>query len=151
MNFSDDFSSNNYDTSKTLSLISLIHSKAECYLNEELKKKGLPNLSTSHGFILYNLSVKKEMTMGEITQKINRDKSTTTALVKKLVSLGYVEECRDCQDSRLKIIKLTPKGMSFNSATNEISKDLQERCLRGLTQEEAMILSCMLHKIKSNF
>lgn len=141
----------NYDTSKTLSLISLIHSKVECYLSEELKKKGLPNLSTSHGFILYNLARCSELTMGEITKKINRDKSTTTALIKKLIALGYVEEYKSADDCRVKIIKLTPKGMSFTAATSEISKDLQERGLKGLSEDDAKLLCTLLHKVESNF
>ena len=139
------------DTSKTLSLISHIHSRANDYLRDELKKKGLPDLSSSHGFILYNLSQNEKLTMGEIAEKINRDKSTTTILVQKLIHLGFVKTECCTEDSRVKFVRLSEKGRHFTDATAEISAGLLTRCYRGFSVAEAESLTQALLKVASNF
>ena len=48
--------------------------------------------------------------MGNIAQAINRDKSTVTVLVNKLERLKYIEKRKDATDSRVTLIRLTPKG-----------------------------------------
>lgn len=139
------------DTSKTLALISHIHSCAEEYLCTELKKKGLPELSTSHGFILYNLSVFEKLTMGEIAAKINRDKSTATVLVKKLINLNLVETKSCTKDSRVKYVSLSEKGKQFTDATAEISANLLKKCYKGFSSKDAENLTSYLLCVANNF
>ena len=142
---------NRPDTSKTLSLISHIHSRAEEYLRAELKKKGLPNLSSSHGFILYNLAVNERLSMSEIAAKINRDKSTATALVQKLSEMGFVEKSAGEKDSRVKFVRLSEKGRRFTSCTSEISSALIRRCYHGFSESDAQNLTKYLLMVAANF
>ena len=45
-----------YSVSSVLSLISRIHSKSQNFLHKKMAENGLPDLATSHGFILFCLS-----------------------------------------------------------------------------------------------
>ena len=137
-----------YDVSSLLVLISPIHMLAADFTNRRLAEKG--NFVSSHGHILYLLSQRETMTMGEIAQAVNRNKSTTTALIKKLDEEGLTKEETGGADSRKKYISLTPKGKKYNRLTASISKELLEGCYRGFSQEEKEQLLRLLLKLSKN-
>lgn len=66
------------------SLISQIHNYSSNFLKTRLTQEGLPELVSSHGFILYKLSLTEALTMTDLAKNIKKDKSTTTVLIKKL-------------------------------------------------------------------
>lgn len=140
----------NYTISSTLSLISHIHSEAAGFLEKKLAEKGLESLASSHGFILFILSKEKSMLMGELSSAINRDKSTTTALVKKLEKLGFVKTEKSAEDSRKKIITLTEKGKKYNETTSELSKNLLAKAFNEFSDEEKNSLLSLLSKLSEN-
>lgn len=140
-----------YDVSSTVSLVSHIHSLSADFLRSRLNQKGLPELSSSHGFILFLLSKDEELTMGEIARRINRDKSTTTVLVRKLENNGLVETFSNKKDARSKLIKLTAKGMEYNKITSELSTELIQTFYKGFSAEEKSQLLNYLQRISENF
>lgn len=139
------------DSTNVISKISRIHSLCADFLRVELNKTGLPNLASSHGFILFLLSQNESLTMREISEKINRDKSTTTQLVKKLESLGYVKTSSSPEDSRIKLVKLTPQGIKYNDTTSAISDRLKDKFFTDLSDSEISKLEVTLDKISENF
>lgn len=64
--------------------------------------------------------------MQVLSEKINRDKSTMTVLIRKLESLGYVKREPDMADKRISIIHLTEKGFRFRALFERISDELIE-------------------------
>lgn len=138
-----------YTISSVLSLISHIHSQAAEFLEKSLAEKGLESLASSHGFILFCLS-KKPMLMGELSNAINRNKSTATVLVKKLENLGFVKVEKSREDSRKKIIALTEKGEKYNEVTAEISSGLMKKAFRNFCDEEKQNLLNELLKLSDN-
>lgn len=140
----------NSDTN-IISKISHIHSICADFLRVELNKTGFPNLASSHGYILFLLSQNKTLSMREISQKINRDKSTTTVLIKKLESLGYVKTTLSPLDSRSKLVQLTPLGIKYNDAISSISERLKTNFFKTLSDSEIKTLNETLDKISSNF
>lgn len=139
------------DSTNVISKISRIHSLCADFLRVELNKTGLPNLASSHGFILFLLSQNESLTMREISEKINRDKSTTTQLIKKLESLGYVKTASSPEDSRIKLVKLTPQGIKYNDTTSAISERLKDKFFTDLSDSEISKLESTLDKISENF
>ena len=137
-----------YDLTSVPSLISHIHTLSAEFTNSRLAEKG--NFVSSHGFILYLLSRKGRMKMGEIARVINRNKSTTTVLIKKLREEGLIKEENDENDSRMKYISLTPKGKKYNTLTASISRELLETCYRGFSQAEKEELLRLLIKLNEN-
>lgn len=90
------------------------------------------------------------MTMGQIAEKINRDKSTTTVLIKKLLGKGLVKTENCSEDSRKKIISLTEDGKKYNALTGGISRQLLEACYKDFTGEEKETLLKLLVKMSRN-
>ena len=137
-----------YTKEKVLSLISRIHTLGADFTKRFLMEKG--GFSSSHGFILYWLSAEPELTMGELSERINRDKSTTTILVKKLSDEGLVEVFPSGKDSRKRLVRLTQKGREFIPLTEDISKTLMKSCYRDFSEEEKDTLLALLKKLCSN-
>ena len=137
-----------YKVSSVLSLISHIHSSTQEFTNSRLS--GEAKMVSSHGFILYQLSLEEKLTMGEIAERINRDKSTTTVLIKKLREQELVDVCPDTRDSRIKYISLTEKGRLLNSKTASISKELLSVCYSDFTELEKETLLSLLVKMQKN-
>ena len=63
---------------------------ANRFLLEQLEQYGLAGIAPSHGDILVQLFAHGELPMSELAQRIGRDPSTVTALVRKLAAGGYV-------------------------------------------------------------
>lgn len=139
------------DASSVLSLISRIHTLSAEFTRGELSRSPLGSLDGPRCFILFTLARSgRPLSMGEISARINRDKSTATALVRRLESEGLVETARDGSDSRRRIVSLTAEGRRLGSATEGISGALLGRAWAGFSEAEKESLVAMLARIESN-
>jgi DNA-binding MarR family transcriptional regulator len=123
-------------TDHVIVLISTIRDKANKLIGRELRSRSIHGLAPSHGAILFELFQSESVSMMEIAKRINRDKSTVTALVKKLIDLGYVERVKDPNDSRVTLVELTKKGRELKPDFDEISKMLLERVYKSHSTQE---------------
>ena len=139
------------DVNSSISLLSHIHTITADFLIEKLKERGYPDFASSHGNILFQLSVNEKMTMGELSEKINRDKSTTTVLVRKLEKDGFITGDAAPNDKRSRIIYLTERGRQFNATAQELSSDLLGTFFKGFTENEKEEFFNTLLRIKKNF
>ena len=139
------------EINSSISLVSHIHSMAADFLIFRLKAQGLPDFASSHGNILFQLSKNGKMPMGELASNINRDKSTTTVLVRKLEKEGLVQSEPDATDKRSRLISLTPEGAKYTQATSGISAELISTFYRGFSEEEKAEFAGYLERIKKNF
>jgi len=134
-----------------LFLIGKIHYKVDKLLSSELHRHGMTGISPSHGEILGALIISGPLKMKDIAKIIGKDKSTVTALVNKLIDLGYVTKTGDYEDSRITIIELTAKGKSVKSNIAAISRDLRKKAYSKISDEERDTLYNLLMKIDGNF
>lgn len=88
--------------------------------------------------------------MMELAQKIDRDKSTLTALVKKLVAMDYVETTKDKNDSRVTLVTLTKKGRQLKPVFDEISNILLKRTYGNCSTREKEVIVVGLEKLLRN-
>lgn len=139
------------DTSTILALISQIHSAASGYLENTLKTRGLPDMTSSHGNILFRLSRSGRLTMGELARQVNRDKSTVTVLVRKLEQNGFVLRETSADDNRVTYISLSRKGREYTDLTASISRELIATCYQGFTDQERQQVFNLLRRIALNF
>ena len=139
------------EVQNSISKISHIHSLTQDFLIKKLNEQGLNKVASSHGNILFQLSLVPKMKMNELAQKINRDKSTTTVLVRKLEAEGLVFMKTDEADRRNKFIMLTEKGSDYNSRTLDISKKLIEKFYTGFSEDEKNQFVFLLNRIERNF
>ena len=141
----------NNDVNSAISLLSHIHSITADFLISQLKDKGFQEFASSHGNILFQLKTNGEMKMGDLAKNINRDKSTTTVLVRKLESEGLVSTRTDNSDKRSKTIFLTEKGTQYNKAMGDISKSLLSTFYSGFSENEKNDFYKYLQRIEGNF
>ncbi len=132
-------------------LISKIRDSAYRYLASELRKNNLKAISPSHGDIIGILCLEDQVQMKDLATYLNRDKSTITALVNKLIDLGYVIKQNDPDDNRINLISLSDKGKKVKPVIINISENLRAKAYKGLSTEEKEILLMLLTKINNNF
>ena len=89
--------------------------------------------------------------MKVLAEKIGRDKSTVTALVKKLMKAGYVTRKRDPRDGRIVFLCLTPKGRALQPDFETISQRLISTAFKGFSMEDRKNLIAGLEKMLRNF
>lgn len=141
----------NENINNSISLVSHIHSLTADFLLKKLSQEGLPDFASSHGNILYQLSQAEYLSMGELSRKINRDKSTTTVLVRKLIKAGLIQEKTDNKDRRNRYISLTEKGNQYNQITKSLSEQLLNTFYKDFSEEEKQQFLNYLLRIKKNF
>lgn len=135
-----------------ISQISKIRSKVFDYIECELRKRGIVGLVVSHGNILDILYDNNgKLTMKEISEGINRSKSTVTQLVDRLLADGYVTKESNLEDKRFSYIILTEKGLGIKKDFKEISDNVIKKFFKDFTEEEAEILLSLLDRVINNF
>lgn len=139
------------NTKDIISLISNIRNSANKFIINEMDKYGIKGLAPSHGDIIFALLKNEKLTMKELTEKIDKDKSTLTALVNKLVRLGYVEKTRDVEDNRNVFVTLTKQGRSLEEIFKKISDELISTTYKNISENEREEVIEILKKIKNNF
>lgn len=134
-----------------VNMLSQTLTAANAYLVSLLSQAGLKDLVPSHGDILVALFAQETVTMQELSEKIHRDPSTITALVKKLVLGGYVQTQKSVTDKRRTEVSLTPKGKSLRSAFETISTTLVSTQMQGVDADAFAVTCATLNQIRANF
>jgi DNA-binding MarR family transcriptional regulator len=122
-----------------ISLISAIRKRSNELIVGEMVRRNMKGLVTSHGDILAALFEKKVLTMKELADRIEKDKSTVTALINKLIKYGYVRKHGDPQDSRVVLVALTRKGKNLQTDFEEISDILLTTVYQGISDKESCV------------
>ena len=141
----------NMETEHLIALVSAIRDKANRFISEQLKARGIKDIAPAHGGVFFHLFGNRELTMGEIARLIHRDKSTVTSLVEKLVRLGYIKREKDSVDHRVTKIKLTEKGALLEADFAEISRSLLSKSYGGLSDKEMAVIVELLARVNNNF
>ena len=131
-----------------LSLIGSIYRHGNRFIESELRKRDIRDIAPSHGDILFQLFQHESLTMQELSKKIDRDKSTVTVLVDKLVKRGYVEKQKDFQDARIYRLSLTEQGRNLRAIFEEISDCLLAEVYKNFSSEEKRQIMQLLQKIQ---
>lgn len=133
-----------------ISQIAKIRERLNRLIIQELRQHNIEGIVTSHGDILSALFKYTELSMQEIADLIDRDKSTVTVLVDKLIDAGFVEKHQDETDKRVAFVRLTEQGQRLQPAFEEISAILIARIYAGFTDQEKETLVALLTRIQKN-
>ena len=131
-------------------LIGRIQYKAGRFLTRELRARGIHGLGVSHAEILGALIFQGPLTMTEIAKTIDKDKSTITALVNKLIRLGYVKKEKHGADNRFNLIAVTQKGVDLKPAFVTIARKLRALSYKDIPDDERETLVRLLTKLNEN-
>ncbi|MFP4662421.1 MAG: MarR family winged helix-turn-helix transcriptional regulator [Halanaerobiales bacterium] len=135
-----------------MSLISKIREHSVDFIEKGLARIGVEDLVVSHGAILSALYRNNgQLTMNQISEEIDRSKSTVTQLVDRLIEEGYVEKKVSEEDRRYRYIILTDKSMEIKEDVYKISDHLIDIVYKGFSELEEEMFFKMLLKVKDNF
>ena len=117
-------------------LIGRIKEHYTAFLEGELKRIGMKSLVTSHADILAVLKIYGELTLSEVAEKINRDRSPVTGLVSKLEKFKYVQQRMNETDRRSSVLSLTKKGKGLVLEFQSVRNALLKKATEGVPKEE---------------
>ncbi len=122
------------------------------FIENELVKNDMTDIIPSHGNILTALYESDgKLTMKEIAKKIGKDKSTVTALINKLIELGYVVKEKSLEDKRVTFISLTDKSNIIKEKYNKVCMAVNETAYEGFSEKEKEDFLKLLKKLNTNF
>lgn len=132
------------------SIARLFH-RNRCFMDEQLRKRGITELGFSHIRIIIILHVFKVLSMKEVTEKILKDKSTVTILVNKLEKKGYLRKKVCEEDRRVTYLELEEKAKEILNIIFEVSDIFQNRVENILDEEERKMFIKIMSKLIENW
>jgi DNA-binding MarR family transcriptional regulator len=138
-------------TDHVIALIARNRREAHRFISRELDRRGISGLAPSHGAILSTLYARGPVCMQELARRIDRDKSTVTALVRRLTEAGYLRTGKEAGDGRRTIVRLTAKGRALKPDFEDISRKLIARALGGFSRPERESLVKGLSRMVENW
>lgn len=132
------------------SIARLFH-RNRCFMDEQLRKRGITELGFSHVRIIIILHVFKVLSMKEVTEKISKDKSTVTILVNKLEKKGYLRKKVCEEDRRVTYLELEDKAKEILNIIFEVSDIFQSRVEKILNEEERKMFIKIMSKLIENW
>lgn len=118
------------------------------FKDSKLKHYGFDDLQACHGLFLGTLKkYQGEMALKDLTQKLNRSKSTVSAIADNLERKGYIEKTKNDHDNRSMNVKLTDKGHLICETFSVISSELSMKFLNDFSEEEVLILNLLLKRM----
>lgn len=132
------------------SIARLFH-RNRCFMDEQLRKRGITELGFSHVRIIIILHVFKVLSMKEVTEKISKDKSTVTILVNKLEKKGYLRKKVCEEDRRVTYLELEEKAKEILNIIFEVSDIFQSRVEKILDEEERKMFIKIMSKLIENW
>lgn len=132
------------------SIARLFH-RNRCFMDEQLRKRGITELGFSHIRIIIILHVFKVLSMKEVTEKISKDKSTVTTLVNKLEKKGYLRKKVCEEDRRVTYLELEEKAKEILNIIFEVSDIFQNRVENILDEEERKMFIKIMSKLIENW
>lgn len=120
------------------------------FIESEMARENIRDISPSHGDILYILDKRGKLHLHDISELSLKDKSTITSVINHLEKSGYVTKVRDKKDRRLVNIQGTEKAVRIKPALTKISERMNSRLFEGLSDEEQRVLFDLLTKISNN-
>lgn len=108
------------------------------------------DLSMEHFTILVFINEKDLLTQQDLANHFMRDKSIVLRQVNTLIDMGYVVRSTDEDDKRKKNLILTDKGNKLLLFSKELSHQVSEELLDGISEEELEHFEHVISKIQQN-
>lgn len=126
--------------------------KMDTFIEQELKSNGLVDIVPSYrNVITVLMDHDGKLSMNEVGKLIGKDKSTVTALVNKLITLGYIKKEKCLEDRRKTYLLLTRKSRSLQEKFDAISDGVYHRAYNDFTGDEKDTFLRLLKKLNHNF
>lgn len=103
----------------------------QLFERDQIKPHGF---TSSQSYILIELKKSKQLTMNELSEKMNVTTSTMTRLINNLVRDKYVERYKDEDDRRIVLVRLTQGGIEVAEKLELAISDYYRRIVDSLPE-----------------
>lgn len=100
--------------------------------------------------LLWQLWNQDGVTQTELCERMGCEPPTLTNMVKKLEAYGLLIRKKDTFDARVTRVFLTEEGRNIRGPIDEIWEKHQDKMLKGISQEEQLLLKRLLQQIDRN-
>lgn len=91
---------------------------------------------------------KKEINVKALGAKTHLDSGTLTPLLKRLEAKGYVQRARSIEDERVRVITLTPAGITLKDQAKKVPVEMLCQC--KMNKEELTSLKALCEQLLGN-
>lgn len=130
-------------------IIKLLHDAIGRNVNRELETQQLTNSQMSVLLYLHSRG-NDSVTIRDIQEFLNVSHPTAAGLVKRLNKKGFVELLTDPHDKRARIVRLAQFVQEELSVDPRPTQHMEERLLRGFSQQEREQLVQLLMRVYQN-
>lgn len=123
----------------------------ESNCNRELIKNDITR--SQHHVLMYILINSKnvsEINQKDIERTFNLSNPTVTGILNRLEAKSFITRETSSKDARYKKICLTEKAINIGKELKEKGKKLEEKLVKGMSDEEASKLKELLSKVLEN-
>lgn len=103
----------------------------QIFERDEIKPFGF---TTSQCYVLVELKKSSQLTMNELSEKMNLNSSTMTRIINNLVRDGFIERSRDEGDRRIVVVSLTQSGIEAANKLEGSINDYYRKIVANLPQ-----------------
>lgn len=128
----------------TVEMISQLMGELE---SKAFNQEGFSDITLNQMLYLETIARLEQPTFGDIAEQLEVTRPSVSAIVKKLINLGYVKKEQSLDDGRVFFLHLTDKGIRFNELHSEVHQILAQRITQRLNQGEIKDLAVLLTKI----
>jgi len=129
---------------QAIALISRLMGEME---TQAFEQEGFSDLSMRQMMHLETITQLGQPTFSELASKLAITKPSVTAIVRKLMNMGYVKKVQSQEDLRVYHIVLTPKGEQFTEMHDRTHQMLAEMLTQNLNKQEIHQMAVLLEKV----
>ncbi len=109
-------------------------------------------ITGTNRFILLHLALndERDIFQKDLEEVFSVRRSTMSSVLQRMEEKGLLTRSAVSYDARLKKIELTDKGKRLHRQMEESIDRMEEKLIRGLTEEETQTLLTLLDKVKRN-
>ena len=127
-----------------------IHQISGRIFNKLLKKYGIEDLNSAQGRILFALWEKNNVSITELSERTQLEKSTLTSMLDRLEKDGFIIRAPSKDDRRKILIQYTDKNESFREKFIKVSDEMIDLFYRDFSSKEIDIFEDNLKRLLNN-
>ncbi|MGN1143002.1 MAG: MarR family winged helix-turn-helix transcriptional regulator [Anaerovoracaceae bacterium] len=128
-------------------MLKQIHDTLEKNANNAMREHGI-TMAQCGVLLLLDDTPEKQMPLKELERQLHVAQSTTAGIVSRLEQKGLVEGFGSPDDRRIKMVRITRKGMDCCAFAYRNMQETEKVLLSGLEESERDIFLRLLQKVR---
>lgn len=109
------------------------------FVNRLLKEKGLNDISVAYLAVLQALWEEDGLSISELGEKVQLEKSTMTSLIDRMEKVGLLKRVDHPADRRAYQIYLTFRGKSIQEKVDQVASAAYQSLTKGISEKDLKV------------